>query len=301
MISKEAFLVFDIETIPDVAGARRLHDLADITDEQVVELLYAQRRRETGTEFLKPHLHRVCCISAVLRHRDQVKVWSLGEEDASEAELIQRFFDGIARFTPTLISWNGAGFDLPVLNYRALINGVCCPRYWELGNEETQFRYNNYLSRFHWRHVDLMDVLSGYQARMVAPLDAMATMLGFPGKMGMSGAHVWTAYQQGDLASIRHYCETDVLNTYLVWLRFQRMRGQLTEAGLVAEQQLLKKVLNESNKPHLQAFLTAWEAAPLADASLSLSSSCDAELNGDTASPVNGDDLSCDIRILDEK
>ena len=71
---------------------------------------------------------------------------------------MKRFFDGIERYSPTLVSWNGGGFDLPVMHYRALINGVTAPRYWETGNDDASFRYNNYLGRYHWRHTDLMDV-----------------------------------------------------------------------------------------------------------------------------------------------
>ncbi len=80
---------------------------------------------------------------------------------STEKELIERFYDGIDRFTPNLVSWNG-GFDLPVLHYRALKHGVPGRRYWETGNEDTSFKWNNYLSRYHQRHLDLMDVLAMY-------------------------------------------------------------------------------------------------------------------------------------------
>ena len=198
-------------------------------------------------------------ISAVLRSGDRVKVWSLGEEDSSEKELIQRFYDGIDRFVPTLVSWNGSGFDLPVLHYRALLHGVSAPRYWDTGDDDREFRFNNYLGRFHFRHTDLMDILAGYQARANAPLDEIATLLGFPGKMGMSGAHVWDSYLEGDIAGIRNYCETDVLNTYLVYLRFQLMRGHLSEEGYKAECELLRETLINEDKPHLQEFVTHWQ------------------------------------------
>ena len=124
-------LVFDIETVPDVEGVRRLHELEGLSDADVANVMFHKRRQETGGEFLRLHLHRIVAISAVLRSRDTIKVWSLGEEDSPEKELIQRFFDGLERFTPTLVSWNGGGFDLPVLNYRALLHGVQAPRYWE--------------------------------------------------------------------------------------------------------------------------------------------------------------------------
>ncbi len=251
-------LVFDIETVPDVDSGRRLFALDGLDDKHVGQIMFQKRREESGTEFLRHHLHRVVAISAVLRSRDRCNVWSLGEEGSNEAELIERFFDGLDRYSPTLVSWNGNGFDLPVLHYRALLHGVSAPRYWETGDEDTSFRWNNYLNRYHYRHTDLMDVLSSYQARAGARLDEVATMLGLPGKMGMSGAQVWERFLAGDIAGIRNYCETDVLNTFLVYLRFELMRGRLTGAGYEQECELVRDTLAREQKPHLEEFLAAW-------------------------------------------
>ncbi|MBB72444.1 MAG: 3'-5' exonuclease [Legionellales bacterium] len=254
--------VFDIETIPDVNAGRKLHEFTDLDDQAVAEAMFAKRRAETdGSDFLPHYLHQIVAISVVLRSRDSVKVWSLGDLDANEAELLERFYSGIARFTPTLVSWNGSGFDLPVIHYRSLVHGVAGPRYWETGADDNQFRYNNYLNRYHERHTDLMDVLAGFQARANAPLDKIATMLGFPGKMGMSGANVWDNYCAGDLAGIRNYCETDVLNTYLVYLRFEMVRGHISESQYLDECQLLQDTLETQAAEHLQAFLQQWQAA----------------------------------------
>jgi len=253
--------VFDIETVPDVASARSLLDLDGLDDKDVANIMFQQRRQETGgSEFLRHHLHRVVAISAVLKTPDTVKVWSLGDRDASEKELIQRFFDGVERFTPTLVSWNGSGFDLPVLHYRALLHGVVAPRYWDTGDDDRDFKWNNYISRYHSRHTDLMDVIAAYQPRANAPLDQIASMLGFPGKMGMSGAKVWDNFQAGDIDGIRNYCETDVLNTYLVFLRFEMMRGHLSEQQYEKECDLLRESLITENKAHLNEFLEVWKS-----------------------------------------
>lgn len=253
-------LVFDIETIPDVATGRRIYELGELSDEDVARVMFNKRREQTGeSEFLRHHLHRVCAISVVLRQGNSVKVWSIGDENSDEAEIVKRFYDGIDKYTPTLVSWNGGGFDLPVLHYRALKHGVSAPRYWETGDDDQSFRWNNYISRYHARHTDLMDVLSGYQPRAVAPLDEIAVMLGYPGKMGMSGAKVWDEYLAGNLAAIRNYCETDVLNTYLVYLRFELIRGNLSQQDWQAEQDLLRASLKDENRPHLDEFLEAWQ------------------------------------------
>jgi predicted PolB exonuclease-like 3'-5' exonuclease len=253
--------VFDIETVPDVAGGKRLFGLDGLSDEDVVKALEHIRKEETGGDtFLRHYLHRIVAISAVWRHANRFKVWSLGEPSSSETELIRRFFDGVEKYSPTLVSWNGSGFDLPVLHYRSLLHGVSSPRYWEVGDDDREFRYNNYLGRFHWRHIDLMDVLACYAPRASAPLDQIATLLGLPGKMGMHGGKVWERFQQGDIEGIRNYCETDVLNTYLIYLRFELIRGRLKSAQYEAECEQVREALHAENKPHFQEFLDAWLA-----------------------------------------
>jgi len=251
-------LVFDIETVPDVALGKKLLPLEGLADEDVAKAMTFKHLQESGTEFLPLYQHRIVAISVVLRTGDQLKVWSLGNSDSDEAELIKRFFDGLEQYTPDLVSWNGGGFDLPVLHYRALLHGVPSSRYWELGDEDRAFRYNNYLSRFHWRHIDLMDVLSGFQPRARAGLDAIAVMLGFPGKMGLKGDQVWPYFLAGKLEEIRNYCETDALNTYLIFLRFQHMRGILDDRSLESELDRLRSLLKEAEEEHLRAFLSAW-------------------------------------------
>jgi predicted PolB exonuclease-like 3'-5' exonuclease len=251
-------LAFDIETIPDVAGIRRLHDLpADLPDPEVAEVAFQKRRAQTGSDFLGPHLHRVVVIGCVLREGDTVKVFSISE--ATEKETLQRFYDGIEKRVPQLVSWNGGGFDLPVLNYRALINGVAAPKFWDQGEDDKDFRWNNYLGRYHGRHLDLMDVLAMYQPRNNAPLDDVAQLAGFPGKVGLGGAQVWGAWQAGKLAEIRSYCEADTANTYLLYLRFQRLRGVLNADQYRKECALLRDVLEKRPEPHWREFLSLWK------------------------------------------
>lgn len=252
---------FDIETVPDVEFGRRMWDLGDISDEAVASAMFFKQQQKTGSDFLPLHQHRIVAISVALRTGDTFKVWSLGEEESDEAELVRRFYDGIDRYTPDLVSWNGGGFDLPVLHYRALKHGVQAPRYWELGDSDREFRYNNYLSRFHWRHVDLMDVLAGYQLRARASLDQAAVLLGYPGKLGMSGDKVWDRFLAGGIKDIRDYCETDVVNTWLVYLRFEHMRGNLDSQDLDRELALVRETLTTLDVEHLNEFLAAWPQA----------------------------------------
>lgn len=265
-------LVFDIETVPDTISGARLYDLAGLSDEDVARAMSTRQMQKTQSDFLPLHQHRVVAISAVLRQGEKVRVWSLGDAEASEAELLRRFYEGLERYTPTLVSWNGGGFDLPVLHYRSLVHGISAHRYWEVGDEERGFRYNNYFNRYHWRHIDLMDVLAGFNPRANAPLTEIAVMLGFPGKLGMSGGDVWEAWQRGEIGRIRDYCETDVLNTFLVFLRFELVRGRLDDEGFARECELLRTSLEKQvqaggeAQAHLREFLDAWAAAEPATA-----------------------------------
>ena len=256
-------LSFDIETIPDVAGLRLLHELpAELEDVEVAELAFQKQRAKNGSDFLPLHLQRVIVISCAMRSDEGFKVWSLAESKLGEGEIIQRFFSGIEKYTPQLVSWNGGGFDLPVLHYRGMINQVTAPRYWETGEGDARdardFKWNNYISRYHARHTDLMDLLALYQPRASAPLDDLAKLMGFPGKLGMDGSAVWQGWQDGRIDDIRDYCETDVVNTYLVWLRFQLMRGVLSADEHATEVAFVKQQIGEMKQAHWQKFLAAW-------------------------------------------
>jgi len=253
-------LVFDLETIPDVSGLRTLLGSdAALSDAEVAAQAFSARREKTGSDFLQHHLHRVAAISCVFRDDEGFRVRSLGSLDDAEPKLIQDFYRIVERYTPQLVSWNGGGFDLPVLNYRALIHGINAARFWEMGDEDRDFKWNNYLSRYQTRHLDLMDHLAMYTGRANAPLDDLAKLCGFPGKMGVDGSQVWSLYQEGRLQEIRDYCETDVVNTYLVYCRYQLLRGRLTRDAYDAEIALVRTSLQTIDAPHWRDYLSLWQ------------------------------------------
>ncbi|GAC1531619.1 MAG: 3'-5' exonuclease [Ramlibacter sp.] len=255
-------LVFDLESIPDVQGLRLLRGAAaDQSDAQVVEAWAQERKANSQSDFLPHHLQRVLVISCVFRSAEGLRVHSFVDRDgASEARVVQSFFNSIERHVPQLVSWNGGGFDLPVLHYRGLRHGVVADKYWDMGDDDREFKWNNYIGRYHMRHLDLMDLLAMYQPRANAPLDTMAKLCGFPGKLGMDGGQVWPAYLEGKLEDIRRYCETDVMNTYLLYCRFQKMRAGLTEAEYTQEIALVKETLAGlvPAEPHWREYLDAW-------------------------------------------
>jgi 3'-5' exonuclease len=246
-------LVFDIETIPDIAGLRVLRDKeASVDDAGVYAAEMADRQSRGKSDFMPLHLQRVLVISCVFRNADGLRVHSIVDREADgasqEGRVVQSFFNLVERHAPQLVSWNGGGFDLPVLHYRGMRHGVVASKYWDMGEDDREFRWNNYIGRYHLRHLDLMDLLAMYQPRGNAPLDAMAKLCGFPGKLGMDGSQVYPAYLEGRRDEIRRYCETDVMNTYLLYCRFQKMRGGFTEG----------------DEPHWREYLAAWPGPTLA-------------------------------------
>ncbi|MDH3401193.1 MAG: ribonuclease H-like domain-containing protein, partial [Chromatiales bacterium] len=120
---------FDIETVPDVEFGKALYGLDGLSDEDAAQAMMNKRMQATGSDFLPLHQQRVVAISVAYRSKSGFRVWTLGDENASEKEIVSRFFDGLARFSPDLISWNGSGFDLPVLHYRAMKHGIDASRY----------------------------------------------------------------------------------------------------------------------------------------------------------------------------
>lgn len=253
-------LVFDIETIPDVDGLRALRGApAGTSDADVLAAERAEREAAGRSEMLPLYLQRVLVISCVFRNPKGLTVQSFVDRDgASEGSVIQTFFDKIGRHEPQLVSWNGGGFDLPVLHYRGLKHGVAADKYWDLGEDDREYKWNNYISRYHTRHLDLMDLLALYQPRANAPLDAMAKLCGLPGKLGMDGSQVHGAYLDGRLEEIRRYCETDVMNTWLMYCRFQKMRGGFSEAEHAREVALARESLARIDEPHWAEYLAAW-------------------------------------------
>jgi hypothetical protein len=255
-------LVFDIESIPDIAGLRALRgESAEASDEQVYAGWLAERKEKGQSDFMPLHLQRILVISVVFRNAEGLRIHSFVDRDGqSEGKVVQTFFNSIEKHQPQLVSWNGSGFDLPVLHYRGLRHGVEASKYWDMGEDDREYKWNNYISRYHMRHLDLMDLLAMYSPKNNAPLDAMAKLCGFPGKLGMDGSQVYAQYLAGQTDDIRRYCETDVMNTYLVYCRFQKMRGGLTEAEYEQEIIYVKETLGNlaPTESHWDEYLKAW-------------------------------------------
>ncbi len=266
-------LVFDIETIPDIELGRKIYGLDSLDDADTLQAMKKLNIQKSGNDFFPLFMHRIVAISLVLKTNSNLNIWSLGNVDCNEQELLQRFFDGIERYTPTIISWNGTNFDLPVIHYRALKYGISGSRYWETGKHDPNFKWNNYLNRYHERHTDIMDSLAGFSPRAITSLENTALLINLPGKMGIDGSKVYDMYNQGNIQDIRDYCEIDVLNTYLIFLKFELIKNNLDNEQYNEKINEAKEFLTNSEQNHFHKYLDTWNSNNNKDQRLSLKKS----------------------------
>src|SRR5882672_10817608 len=155
--------------------------------------------------------------------------------DRTEKELISAFVDRIAQLSLQLVTFNGSSFDLPVLRYRAMINSVRAPG----------LSLRPYFNRYTEDAIDLCDVLSSFSPQSKVTLDELSRIMGLPGKPdGLSGADVERYFREGRIQEIANYCETDVVNTYRIWLRYELFRGRVNDAVFEASERSLTEFIN---------------------------------------------------------
>lgn len=223
-------LVFDIETIADIDGARRIYpQLAELNDADTLSALTAIRVQEAGHDFMRLPLQRIVCISALYIKDGKLSLFSLTADRFSEQEILAKFFRAFSELEklPQLVSWNGSGFDIPVLIYRAMQYDLAAPWLFEEGERIKNMRFNNYVNRFQTRHLDLMDRFSQYGASRREAMDVVASLYGLPGKTDVDGSMVGALVANNDWQTLSIYCESDVMNTWLIYLRWLRLTGQL--------------------------------------------------------------------------
>jgi 3'-5' exonuclease len=239
-------IVWDIETVPDLKGFAAAQGLQGKSDAEV--------RSELGNKFPKHIYHSIICIGALVAHR-QNEHWQIDAlgcpniSERTEKELIYSFVVKIAELSPQLVTFNGSSFDLPVLRYRAMVNGVSAPG----------LALRPYFNRYTEDAVDLCDVLSSFSPHTKASLHELCRVMGLPGKPeGLSGSDVEQCFSEGKIKEITDYCESDVVNTYRVWLRYELFRGRLSEEAFRASEENLHEFIRTRGnlKPHLADLIT---------------------------------------------
>ncbi|MFZ2554122.1 3'-5' exonuclease [Psychrobacter sp. BF1] len=262
-------LVFDIETVADTAGARRIYpQLSELNDADTLSALTAIRLQEAGHDFMRLPLQRIVCISALYIKDGQLSLFSLTADRFSEEEILTKFFRAFSEVEklPQLISWNGSGFDIPVLIYRAMQYNLAAPWLFEEGERIKNMRFDNYVNRFQTRHLDLMDRFSQYGASRREAMDVVASLYGLPGKTAVDGSMVGALVAAEDWQTLSIYCESDVLNTWLIYLRWLRLTGKLSSPAFDYWQQqsvaYLKAFTQADGSARHQDFMANWSSLP---------------------------------------
>ena len=227
-----SIIVWDVETVPDLRGFARANKLDGKTDEEIREAI--------GDKFPKHVYHSIICISALIAS-DRGTHWeidALGAPhvgDRTEKELITAFVNKIDELKPQLITFNGSGFDLPVLRYRAMVNEIFAPG----------LSARPYFHRYTEDAIDLCDVLASFNSQCRASLDEICRLMGMPGKPEeLNGSDVESYFRDGRIREIAAYCENDVVNTYRLWLRHELFRGGLDQTKYEGSELRLKAFLD---------------------------------------------------------
>ena len=245
-------LIFDVETVPNAEAYRTLLDLpSDSLGLVDLEQAWGQDRP------FKPGLQQVVAIACswIDSHGVFSGLRALGSPHDPEGALIESFFEIIKSRHPRLVGWNSGGFDLPVLITRALVHNISAPDFYRTGQP-----YHGYLKRYDDEgHLDLMDQLSLFRATTPLKLDEAAVLLRVPGKLSITGDEVTHLVAKGDLDTVRHYCETDVLTTSLVFGRYALHRGWWDLAHHRDFEQSVERFLEGSPIVEHQAFLKRWD------------------------------------------
>jgi 3'-5' exonuclease len=224
---KPSLIVWDLETVPDLAGFAAANDLVGKSDVEV--------RESIGDKFPKHIYHSIVCIGALIAHWE-VDHWAVDAIGAphvgerTEKQLITAFCDKIAELRPQLVTFNGNSFDLPVLRYRAMVHGVSAPG----------LSVRPYFHRYTDDAIDLCDVFSWFSPQGKATLHEISRVMGLPGKpKGIDGSEVERYFSEGKIRGIADYCETDIVGTYQVWLRYELFRGTLSQNAFEASERSL--------------------------------------------------------------
>lgn len=237
--------IFDIESVPDVEMiSKNLKECEGLSEIEICQRAFEDQRERSGSDFLPIYLHQIVSISSVIadEYGHFIKVGNFGKtntlvsDDNMEKSIIADFLKFINKSQPRLVSFNGRGFDVPTIMLRAMKYNLSAYAYYEQDNSAfNKNKWENYRQRFSERfHTDLLDSLGHFGMVRNLKLDNVCSMLNIPGKYDMSGDQVYKIFydksqeMQARIDKIDEYCQSDVLNTYWVYLKYELLKGQIT-------------------------------------------------------------------------
>lgn len=224
--------IFDCETIPDVELAKSEFEIELDSPMDICNRAFELQKEKSGSTFLPIPFHKVVAISAVIcdDNFEFIKVGTFQKDSlvCDEENLIREFLDFIDKQKPKLVSFNGNGFDIPMLFVRAMKYNISCKAYF---NSD---KWEGYKSRYSEKaNLDLLDSIANFGAVRGLKLDTISKMVGIPGKFDVHGDEVVRLYFENEHNKIKEYCESDVLNTYWLMLKYEILKGSLNRKSYV--------------------------------------------------------------------
>ena len=261
-MSTVRYLVFDIESVADGDLVSRLRYPADNLDAATAVARYrAELMEQYGSDFI-PYTYQVPISVAVAKVAADYRLEDLVVLDEPQFRphvITENFWRGWEKYRrPTLVSFNGRTFDLPLLELAAFRYGLSLPTWFNLGGKSFEQPRNRFNVQ---AHIDLQELLTNFgTTRFTGGLNLLANLLGKPGKMDVQGHMVQDLYNAGRLQEINDYCRCDVLDTYFVFLRSRVLLGKL---ALEEEQQIIahtKSWLESKSEqiPAYRVYLDRW-------------------------------------------
>ena len=263
-MSDVKYLIFDIETVGDGDLIQKVrYPYENLTPREAVTKYRRQLMEETGKDIL-PGTFVLPVSVAIAKVAADYRLTEITVLDAPAfrpQEIVRRFWQGWQHYDrPTLVTFNGRGYDMPIMELAAYRFGISVPAWFNVDSksfEQSRNRYN------HEAHLDLQDLLSNFGAfRMSGGLNLLASLINKPGKSGVDGSQVQDMYWNGQVEQINDYCRCDVLDTYFVFLRSRVLIGRLTLQEEATLTQMTREMLDEQAEDHVayKHYLATWDA-----------------------------------------
>ena len=228
-------VILDIETIPDLEFGKKHMNLEGLSDDDVIRAMTFRFLQSLGPDFPPLNMHKIISASSITVSNENVQICSLSIEHYSEKEMLQSLHQLLDQSSSRLITWNGYAFDIPVLTIRSMIH--------ELSSSDLLLSEE--------KHLDLKDRLSLGQIDKIQGLDKISKQLGSLGKPLSSGKLVWDLYENKKFKEIIQYCESDVINTYLIYLNYQLFTKEIDLNEKLKKTKLLMSCINDYNPNHV--------------------------------------------------
>ncbi len=256
------YLVFDIESVADGALVSRLvYPGKKLSPTAAIAKYREELMAKHDSDFI-PYTYQVPTSIAVAKIDAEFRLTDLTVVDEAEARphvMTENFWRGWDKYgRPTLVSFNGRTFDIPLLELCAFRYGISLPGWFNLSAKSFEQARNRFNID---AHIDLQELLTNFgSSRFNGGLNLAANLLGKPGKMDVEGHMVQDLFNEGRLAEIHNYCRCDVLDTYFVFLRTRVLLGRLTldeEQGIIAETKSWLTT-RAAESPAYQMYLDRW-------------------------------------------